>query len=84
MFLLSRRHDIFRGVRLSFPSFSHVLLPLFFPPQPKSQFFGSPDVMFRAAYGGFPGQSHLASNMAAFNTAQALAAMQEESPQYKE
>ena len=40
--------------------------------------------MFRAAYGGFPGQSHLASNMAAFNTAHALAAMQEESPQYKE
>ncbi|MPC93134.1 hypothetical protein E2C01_088257 [Portunus trituberculatus] len=37
--------------------------------------------MFRAAYGGFPGQSHLASNMAAFNTAHALAAMQEESPQ---
>ncbi|XP_045103920.1 uncharacterized protein LOC123499645 isoform X4 [Portunus trituberculatus] len=58
--------------------------PFPLPPQPKSQFFNSSDVMFRAAYGGFPGQSHLASNMAAFNTAHALAAMQEESPQYKE
>lgn len=52
--------------------------------QPKSQFYNSPEVMFRAAYGGFPGQSSLASNMAAFNTVQALSPMHEDTPQYKE
>lgn len=58
--------------------------PFPIPPQPKSQFYNSPEVMFRAAYGGFPGQSNMASNMAAFGTPQALSPMHEESPQYKE
>nr|XP_045584142.1 uncharacterized protein LOC123746573 isoform X2 [Procambarus clarkii] len=58
--------------------------PFPLPPQPKTQFFNSPEVMFRAAYGGFPGQSNLASNMAAFTTAQAISPMHEDAPQYKE
>ncbi|KAK7068496.1 hypothetical protein SK128_019538 [Halocaridina rubra] len=55
------------------------------PPQPKNQFFNSPEVMFRAAYGGFPGQSNMATNMAAFTASQNLSPMHlEDSPPYKE
>lgn len=74
----------FSGRQLISPIFLSPHHPSF-PLQPKGQFYNSPEVMFRAAYGGFPGQSPLASNMAAFTSAQALsAALQEESPQYKE